>query len=430
MNDGNGTRGLWEATAPPFERGSILSENIAVDVAIVGGGYTGCSAALHLAQQGAKVAVLEHMDIGHGGSGRNVGLVNAGMWVRPHAVKEALGEAKGSALLTFLGQGPSVVFDLVRRFDIACEAVEQGTLHCAVGAAGMREIAERARQWQALGAPVELIDARRTAKLLGTQAYRGSLLDRRAGTIQPLAYARGLARAAADAGAQIFTQTRIVNTARMADAWRLTTADGLEVRANSVIVATGAYGAHLDAADTVAGELVRLPYFNMATQPLTAAQRAAILPGRQGAWDTRNVLSSFRLDEQGRLVFGSVGALRSAGTRIHHDWGRRALAKLFPQLAPVSFDYQWYGWIGMTSNALPRFYRLGPNMVSISGYNGRGIAPGTLFGKALAALTLGQCSDDEMPLPISEVRRAGGRRMRSAGYEAGASLSHFFGSRF
>src|SRR5690606_31806544 len=118
--------------------------------------FTGLSAALHLAEAGARVIVLEAEEMGYGGSGRNVGLVNAGMWAMPSVLINTLGKEYGSRLIEGLGGAPSLVFDLISRHGIACEARRAGTLHCAVGHAGLKEIAERARQWQALGAPVHL----------------------------------------------------------------------------------------------------------------------------------------------------------------------------------------------------------------------------------------------------------------------------------
>ena len=198
-------------------------------------------------------------------------------------------------------------------------------------------------------------------------------------------------------------------------------------RAKWVLVATNAY--------TVApwaelrAELTHLPYFNFATVPLDEATRRAILPGRQGCWDTRQVLSSFRFDQAGRLVFGSVGALRGTGLPIHRAWARRALAKLFPRLAGVDFDGEWYGMIGMTSDNLPRFHRLARNVVSFSGYNGRGIAPGTVFGRCLADLALGAVGEADLPLPVSEPKSAPLRHAAEAFYEVGAQAAHFVNAR-
>lgn len=429
MNGDRRSHGLWEASAPAGPAADSLRDNIAVDVAIVGAGFTGTSAALHLSEGGASVAVLEAEDVGFGASGRNVGLVNAGMWVMPSALAEHLGKEHGARLLDLLGNAPSVVFDLVRRHGIDCEALHQGTLHCAVGTTGVAELAERARQWKALGAPVDLCDAQRTRELVGTNAYGASLLDRRAGTIQPLAYVRGLASAALRAGARLYTHSRVVRAEPSGPRWQLGTAAGGSVVANWVIVATDAYTAPAGLWGGIRTEQVKLPYFNLATAPLARELAASILPQRQGAWDTRQVLSSFRFDAAGRLVFGSVGALRGIGRAIHHDWGRRALARLFPQLKGVDFEHEWYGTIGMTSDALPRFHQLDTNVISFSGFNGRGIAPGTVFGQQLAKLVLGQQGWADLPLPVTPLTAAPMRTVRELGYEAGAQLFHAVDSR-
>ena len=145
MTDDPRSHGLWARSAPPAPPTPPLDGRIAVDVAIVGGGFTGLSAALHLAEGGTRVAVLEGVGIGFGGSGRNVGLVNAGMWVMPDDLPRALGDLYGARLLDLLGAAPSVVFDLVARHGIACEPERQGTLHCAVGRTGLAELQERAK---------------------------------------------------------------------------------------------------------------------------------------------------------------------------------------------------------------------------------------------------------------------------------------------
>ena len=164
MRDDPRSHGLWEASAPPPPATAPLAGDVAVEVAIVGGGFTGLSAALHLAEAGTSVALLEGVEIGFGGSGRNVGLVNAGLWVMPEALPAVLGEVHGPRLLDLLGQAPQAVFDLVARHGMDCQAEHAGTLHCAVGPKGLAEVAERARQWRARGADVELLDGAETAR--------------------------------------------------------------------------------------------------------------------------------------------------------------------------------------------------------------------------------------------------------------------------
>lgn len=427
MNNDKRTHGLWESSAPAGPDTAELTGDISADVVIIGGGYTGCSAALHIAESGRRAVVLEAIDIGFGGAGRNVGLVNAGLWVMPEELPRQLGEKYGERLLDQLGTAPSLVFDIVDRHGIACELQREGTLHCAVGAAGAKEIAERARQWQARGADVELLDADAARGAIGSAAYTGALLDRRAGTIQPLAYARGLAKAAIREGAKIFTRSPVVSASFSTGTWTIATANG-SVTAKFVIVATDAYASGPFAG--VRQEQVMLPYFNLASSPLSDNLRHSILPGRQGAWDTKGILSSFRFDAEGRLIFGSVGALQRGGTVIHRGWARRELHRLFPQLAEVEFEHEWFGWIGMTDDAIPRFHQHAPNVFSISGYNGRGIAPGTTMGRDLARLAIGEMEPEDFSLPLSTVGRPSMRRAKEALYEFGSQAAHFAGSRF
>lgn len=429
MNGDHFSHGLWEASAPSAPRTASLEGDIHADVVIVGGGYTGLSSALHCALAGMSVVVLEAEEVGFGGSGRNVGLVNAGMWVMPEKLPQVLGEVHGNRLLRALGDGPKEVFGIVDRYGIDCQATKKGTLHCAVGASGLREIQDRARQWQALGAPVRVLNAQEAAQATGSKAYTGALLDERAGTIQPLAYARGLAQAAIKEGAAIYTHSRVLSVKDLGQRWRLSTASG-SVTADKVIVASNAYTPADSPWQTLTSEMVKLPYFNLATEPLPIHLRDTILPQRQGAWDTANVMTSFRFDQAGRLVFGGVGALRGLGKTVHHDWAVRAMVKLFPQLRVIGFEHQWYGWIAMTENNLPRLHHLARNTYSFSGFNGRGICPGTVLGKEMAQLIAGHRHVEELSLPVTPITSVGLRPVRQQFYEQGATAAHLVGARF
>jgi glycine/D-amino acid oxidase-like deaminating enzyme len=418
------SHGLWEVTATPAPPTSPLAGEVKVDVAVVGCGYTGLSAALRLAEAGAKVVAVEAVEIGFGGAGRNVGLVNAGMWVLPSEMLKVLGADYGERALTLLGAAPAAVWETIEKYKIDCDPVHNGTLHCAVGRAGLAEIHERARQWSERGAPVKALDATEAAARIGSDAYAGALIDMRAGTIQPLAYARGLARAAIAAGAAIHTQSLVRAAERSGGKWTLTAGEGTVV-ADWVAVATDAYGG----APWPQGrrEQILLPYFSFATSPLNAGLQAEILPGREGCWDTRTILSSFRYDRAGRLVFGSVGALRGPGLAIHRAWAKRALKKIFPRIGEVRFEAQWYGMIGMTKDAMPRFHRLADNVVTFCGYNGRGIGPGTVFGRVLADLIVGRIAERDLPLPVTAPDAPALPSLREAYYEAGAQIAHAAG---
>lgn len=421
------SHGLWEKTAPEPPVTTQLETHEKAHVVVVGAGFTGLSAALHLAERGIRVIVVEGKSIGFGGAGRNVGLINGGMWVMPKELPNVLGPVYGERLLDLLGNAPFVVREVIGRHDMSCELETSGTLHCAVGEKGLAEVRERCAQWAARGAPVRVLDAQETAARVGSNAYSGALLDERAGTLQPLAYVRGLALAAQKAGATIHTESPVIACEQDGHGWAVKTAQG-SVRADWVIVATEAYST--GPWNIVRQEQVYLPYFNFATRPLGDNLRKTILPNREGCWDTNEILSSFRMDQAGRLVFGSVGSLRNTGTAIHRAWAKRALARLFPQLGDIDFECEWYGQIGMTDNAVPRFHKFAKNIVGFCGYNGRGIAPGTVFGKTLAALVAGDISEDDLPLPVTVPKAQNLRALKEAYYEAGAQIAHFASERF
>ena len=387
-------RALWAASAPEGPALQALSQDVTADVAIIGGGFTGLSAALHLAESGKSVILLEAHQIGHGGSGRNVGLVNAGLWLMPDLVEQRLGSAKGAALNELLAGAPDLVFSLIQKHEISCEAVRNGTLHLAHSYGGRQELQQRYDQLKARGAPVTLLDAFQTEAKTGSARYLAALQDARAGTIQPLAYARGLARAALQAGASLHTDSPVRALTKEGKGWLVET-DHASVTAQQVIQAGNAYGEGFP--QTHRNSYVPVHYFQLASQPLDEEVRKRILPGLQGCWDTRQVMCSFRLDAQGRLILGSIGGLGLQTSGMARHWADKFCRHLFPWLGRLEWEYAWDGRIGMTSDALPRcFSRDG--LVGMIAYNGRGIGPGTAFGKAMAQYVM---DGDETHLPLS-----------------------------
>ncbi len=421
------SHGLWEMTAPPAPPTSPLKGEVRADVAIIGCGYTGLSTALHCAEAGAKVVALEAVEIGFGGAGRNVGLVNAGMWLAPDDVATRLGPGYGERLLKLLGDGPAEVEALVNKHGLDCEFVRNGTLHCAIGQSGLAKIEGRSAQWGARGAPVKLLSREETARRIGVDIYAGSLLDLRAGTIQPLAYARGLARVALAAGAGVYTESPVRSAEQTGKLWRLRT-DGGSVVADWVVVATDAYAA---SGPWPQGkrEQIRVPYFNFATRPLSDELRASILPGREGCWDTRMIMNSFRFDGAGGFSSAASAHCVSPVSRSTAPGRSARSRRRFRKIGEVAFEAQWYGMMGMTANALPRFHRLAPNVVTFCGYNGRGIGTGTVFGRLLADHVLGKLSEKDLPLPVTDPDAPALPALREAYYEAGAQVAHAVGAR-
>lgn len=414
------THGLWAVTAPEAPSTAPLEGEQTTDVAIIGGGYTGLSAALHLAASGTDTLLLEARTFGHGGAGRNVGLVNAGLWLMPDDVITLVGPEHGEKLITVLGNSADMVYGLVEKHGISCEAIRTGTLHCADSSAGFRALEQRLAQWERRGAPVTLLNREAAAPKIGSSAFKGALLDRRAGTVQPLAYARGLARAALEAGARLHTDSPVMGIDHQSGRWKIQTPGGT-VTAAKVIVATQGYSEF--AFKKQEKSIIPFNYFQFSTPPLPEAVRKTILPEGQGAWDTNLILSSYRLDKDGRLIVGSVGQLEHGAYGLNKAWTKRTIAKIFPQVGPVELEHGWYGCIAMTNNHIPRFHVMDNGLVMVTSYNGRGIGPGTVFGKLLADYVQNG-SEKDIPLPVTPMEPVAFRGLRGLFYEAGSRIYH------
>ena len=418
-------RVLWSGSGNAVPMSRPLSGDTQADLTIIGAGFTGCAAALAAVKAGASVCLIEAETVAYGGSGRNVGLVNAGLWTPPEEIIAALGEKAGKRLNAILAEAPSRVFALIEEHGISCDATHKGTLHCAHSPTGMRDLRERHRQLRAIGAPVELLARDVARRRTGTDAIHGALFDPRAGTIQPHAYALGLAGAAQAAGARIHEQTTARAVTFTDGQWIAWTSGGT-IRSKAILQATNAYLVG-DLAST-RQDFIPVHYAQIATAPLPDAVLDQILPGKEGCWDTAMIMSSFRLDQAGRLIVGGVGGLGNPTGRIHANWAVRKLAALFPQAANLPVDYCWHGRIAMTSDHLPKIVQIGPNALSCFGYSGRGIGPGTVFGEAAAmALLSGDIGD--LPLPPMPQHTERFKRAKQAYYEAGAALTHFFKDR-
>ncbi len=411
---------LWRHSHRPGDAPVPLAGSFRAELLVVGAGFTGCSAALEAASGGANVAVLEAKTIGHGGSGRNVGLVNAGLWLPPDAIVKAMGRQAGTRLIDALSVAPEQVFRLIDTHGIDCEATRNGTLHLAHARSGLADLKDRFRQGKGIGAPLQLLDRAETARRTGSDIFHGSLFDPRAGTVQPLAYCRGLVQAARQAGARIFEEAPVSQIGHDGTDW-IATVRGAEIRAAHLLLATNAYAEAIDGVPDPA--FVPVHFSQFATAPLTDVQRAGILPGGEGCWDTDLVMSSLRLDREGRLIIGGVGDVTGPQGAVHRAWAARKLAQIYPHLGGTQFEHEWSGVIAMTSDHLPKVVSLGPRALSIYGYSGRGIGPGTVFGKAAArALLHGDIA--ALPVGIERPRAETFKSLRALYYEFGAVAVH------
>jgi glycine/D-amino acid oxidase-like deaminating enzyme len=411
---------LWETVTRNQILKGALSSHIKADVCIIGGGITGLSAALHLLEAGKTVALLEAYEVGHGGSGRNVGLVNAGNWIPPDDVEATLGAQYGKRLNKVLGEAPSKVFSAIKKYNIDCQARNDGTLHMAHNAAGLADLRSREEQWRRRGADVELLTGATCEEYCGTDKITGALLDRRAGTINPMGYTKGLAKAVNDLGAQLYQHSSVNSLKKQADGWLVQTERG-SVTAEKVIISTGAY---------TEGEWTKLQqnffrgyYYQVASVPLEGAVADSILRHGQGSWDTRTVLSSIRRDNEGRLLLGSLGSADNKPDWFIRSWADRIQRHYFPKLGKVEWEVQWTGCIDFTPDHLMRLFEPAQGLIAVAGYNGRGNTTGTVIGQAMADYLLNDKPDD-LPMPFSPMINLRSAGARSFFYEAGFSLYH------
>jgi len=389
-------KNLWQKSANENISFKPLKTLLVSDLIIIGGGYTGCSAALFAAKKGLSVALIDQK-IGYGGSGRNVGLVNAGLWLHPKKVEKILGAEAGVKLNNALASAHDLVFSLINENEINCSANRSGTLHCAHSQKGLADIELRFKQLSERGAELELLDRNETQQRTGSSSFFGSLLNKKAGTINPLDYCQGLARAAHSQGASIYESTLATKIQSSNNHWMVETSQG-SIKAKMLLIATNAYQQPITGIKS--SEYTSVQYFQVATDPLPEKISKMILPNGEGCWDTASVMSSFRLDESNRFIIGGVGNLGHIASKIHTKWAKRKMESLFPMLKNIPIKYSWHGRIAMTNSHIPKIVKLGNNAYSIYGYSGRGIGPGTYFGKAVAECLL---NNNEDYLPVSPV---------------------------
>jgi len=397
---------LWAATAEPAPLTEALppGEHRA-DLVVVGGGFGGLSAALHAAERGAQVIVLEASEIGWGASGRNNGQVIPCLTrADPDLLVGEFGAEKGEALVALIRDSADTLFELVSKHGIACEAVQNGWVQPAHRESRLAIARSRHEQWARRGAPVELLDREQLANITGSNYWHGGWQNPTGGHLNPLGFARGLARAAQAAGAQVHTRSAATALQREGDRWRVSTVSG-SILSRRVIIATHSYSGLFAPSlwPGLAQTLIPLRSYQVATQVLPPDIRATILPHNHAMSDTHRDLHFARLDSHGRLVTG--GALIVAAnfeSRLRQRIGARLL-KIFPQLAAlgeIGFDYVWHGYFAATPDQLPRFHQLADGLYTWVGCNGRGVALSTALGPVLADAALG----DRVALPFAAPR--------------------------
>ena len=389
-------KSLWSATAPAAVPTPALEESVKVDVAIVGAGYTGLSTALHLAERGVSVCVLEANEPGWGASGRNGGQVNPTLKYDPQQLVQMYGPQRAEPLISTVSNSANLVFDLIERHRIDCAPVRKGWMQVSYTEKGVAGLHARAEQWARRGVPVQRLDADAVASRMGSSAFAGGWLDGRAGALQPLAYARGLVAAALAAGVRIHGQSAVTGLQRQGSGWQLTTATGARVSADHVVLATNGYSGNLWPG--MAQSILAANSFIVATKPLSGRVAECILPGQETVSTAQRLLLYFRKDSHGRLLMGGRGLFNDPTAPADFAHLERSLALLFPQLGPLEFEYRWAGRIAITRDFMPHVHEPAPGLTLALGCNGRGIALCTSLGQQLAARLCDREADFAYPI--------------------------------
>lgn len=382
---------VWAATAAPGPDLPAFTGERRADVAIVGAGFTGLVAALTLARGGASVIVVDTVEPGFGASGRNGGQVIPGLKDDPDTLDRVFGEATTA----FAGGTADLVFSLIDELGIDCDPVRGGWIQASVKHLHLPRLESRMAQWRARGAAVDMLDAAGMAAATGGRGFVGGWIDRRGGSVHPLAYARGLARAALEAGAEIFRDAEAVSIARGTGGWVLGFADGGRLTAGQVVIATNGYTGRLWPG--LKATVIPANSIQVATAPLPQDLLARILPGRPVVSDSRRIANYFRIGPEGRLMMGGRGAFREPRDATDYRRIEAALAAFYPEAARLPVGFRWAGRVAMTRDHLPHIHQPAAGVTMALGYNGRGVALASAMGRAIGAHLL----DAANPLPLA-----------------------------
>ncbi|NVO24020.1 NAD(P)/FAD-dependent oxidoreductase [Donghicola mangrovi] len=385
----------WHDTAVPFAAAMQGPVEGKVDVAIIGAGFTGLSAARKLAREGVSVAVLEADHVGAGGSGRNGGHLNNGVAHGYADAKGHLGADQAHTLYHAYDRSIDMIEEVIREENIACDFRRSGKL----------KLASKPSHVDGLKANFDLIhkevdpDTRWLSKSdltseVGGEAFHGGMLYEKSAMMHMGKYVQGLGTAAARQGAKIWEYAPVTARDKTATGWRLTTPKG-SIEAGRVIAATGAYGGRVQGSPLgyFRRRIISVGSFIIATRPLTAQEIAQTVPRNRTYVTSMNIGNYFRLSPDNRLIFG--GRARFSATSDQQsdaksgDILRASMERLFPHLKDIQIDYCWGGLVGMTKDRYPRAGQA-DGMIYGMGYSGHGAQMSTLLGQSLADLAMGR----------------------------------------
>jgi gamma-glutamylputrescine oxidase len=405
----SGPETFYRAALGPAPAHASLSGHVKTDICIVGAGFTGLSAALHLANMGARPVLIEAETIGYGASGRNGGQIHTGYRQTQRALERWLGELHARDLWTLSEDAKSLIRELVTRYSIDC-ALKGGLVIAADGRGAIRPLADDTEYLRVHYdySAARMMDAAETARALGTDVYPAARFDSGGGHLQPLAFARGIAAAAETAGARLHEHTRARRIEASQHSVRVLYDRGA-IDAEHVILACDAHLGLL--VPELAPYIAHVESFMTATEPLPDEIYQSVLPNDSAVADTRHVLDYFRKSEDRRMLFAGRETYFTVPQNVAAIV-RPRMQRVYPILKNVRTEYAWSGTVGITRTRMPHVGRLNARTVFAHGYSGQGVALANLGGKLLAEAVTGNAERFDVLARVPAKRFPGGAWLR------------------
>ena len=409
---GNGTYpDSYYAASRNIERApTVLEGDIQADVAVLGAGYSGLSTAIHLAEKGYKVAVVEGARVGWGASGRNGGQIVNGLNASLDTIRRRYGEEAGAFVGGLVQEGGRIIRRLVSTYGIDCD-LKDGNIYAAYTAAHMKDLEHKKALWKRYGMDDhQLLDREAMRRLVNTDAYVGGMLDTTGGHMHPLNLTLGEAKALESLGGTIYEQSPVTKVEHEADKPVIHTAKG-RVTANVAVLCGNAYLGHV--VPKLVSRVMPVSTQMMATEPLGRERALSLIPSDRCVEDVRYILDYFRLSADNRMIFGGgtvYGGTDPADVRAKL---RPNMEKVFPSLKGVKIDHAWSGNFALSFSRVPQMGKIGRNTYFAHGYSGHGVTGSHLFGKILSEAIDGDLSRFSQFEKLPWIPFPGGRMFRA-----------------